>query len=103
MPTATPAIILSIVTSIVLYWNETSQASMFLGEKFATLPVQLGIFADRYSALYGDEKVLNELTRLNESVTLAGTLLSMLPVLILYLFVQRKFIQSVEMTGIAGE
>jgi len=30
-------------------------------------------------------------------------LLSVLPLLILYLILQRKFMQSVEMTGIAGE
>lgn len=103
LPTATPAIVLSLVTSCVWYWNETSQAALFFGEKLATLPIQLSIFADRYSAIYGAEETLNELNRLNESVTFAGTLLSVLPMIILYLIVQRQFMQSVEMTGIAGE
>ncbi len=103
LPTATPAIVLSLITSCVWYWNETSQASLFFGEKLATLPIQLSIFADRYSAMYGVEDTLNELNRLNESVTFAGTLLSVLPMIILYLIVQKQFMQSVEMTGIAGE
>lgn len=103
LPTAKPAIILSLITSCVWYWNETSQATLFFGKKITTLPIQLSIFADRYGALYGAEETLNELSRLNESVTFAGTLLSVLPMIILYLIVQRQFMQSVEMTGIAGE
>ncbi len=103
LPTATPAVVLSAVASFVWYWNETAQATMFFGEKIPTLPIQLGIFQDRYSALYGAADTLGEIDRINEAVTLAGTLLSVLPLLILYLILQRRFMQSVEMTGIAGE
>lgn len=103
LPTATPAVVLSAVASFVWYWNETSQATLFFGEKIATLPIQLGIFTDRYTALYGASDTLSEVDRINEAVTLAGTLLSVLPLILLYLILQRKFMQSVEMTGIAGE
>lgn len=103
LPTATPAVVLSTVASFVWYWNETSQSNMFFGDKIPTLPIQLSIFTDRYSALYGASDTLSEVDRINEAVTLAGTLLSVLPLIILYLILQRKFMQSVEMTGIAGE
>ena len=103
LPTAVPATVLSAVASFVWYWNETSQSTMFFGDKIKTLPMQLGIFTDRYTALYGAADALNEVDRLNEAVTLAGTFLSILPLLLLYLILQRKFMQSVEMTGIAGE
>ncbi len=103
LPTATPAVVLSAVASFVWYWNETAQATMFFGDKIPTLPIQLGIFTDRYTALYGATNTLSEVDRINEAVTLAGTLLSILPLIILYLILQRKFMQSVEMTGIAGE
>lgn len=103
LPTAIPAVVLSAVATFVWYWNETSQATMFFGESIPTLPIQLGIFTDRYTALYGATDTLSEVDRINEAVTLAGTLLSVLPLLILYLVLQRKFMQSVEMTGIAGE
>jgi multiple sugar transport system permease protein len=33
---------------------------------------------------------------------MAGTLLSILPLIILYIFVQRKFIEGIEQTGITG-
>lgn len=103
LPTATPAVVLSSVASFVWYWNETSQSNMFFGNKIPTLPIQLSIFTDRYSALYGATDTLSEVDRINEAVTLAGTMLSVLPLIILYLIFQRKFMQSVEMTGIAGE
>lgn len=103
LPTAVPAVVLSAVASFVWYWNETSQASMFFGNKIPTLPIQLSIFTDRYSALYGAADTLSEVDRINEAVTLAGTLLSVLPLIVIYLILQRKFMQSVEMTGIAGE
>jgi multiple sugar transport system permease protein len=40
---------------------------------------------------------------LNESIRLAGTLLSIAPLLVIYLFLQNHFVQSIERTGIAGE
>ncbi|HUM59927.1 MAG TPA: hypothetical protein PLA31_00560 [Clostridia bacterium] len=40
---------------------------------------------------------------LNEAIRLAGTLLSILPLMIIYLLLQKTFVQSVERTGIAGE
>ncbi len=103
LPTATPAVVLSSVASFVWYWNETSQSNMFFGNKIPTLPIQLSIFTDRYTALYGATDTLSEVDRINEAVTLAGTMLSVLPLIILYLILQRQFMQSVEMTGIAGE
>lgn len=103
LPNAVPGIVLSAVATFVWYWNETSQSTMFFGKTIPTLPIQLGIFTDRYTALYGAADTLSEVDRINEAVTLAGTLLSVLPLLILYLVLQRRFMQSVEMTGIAGE
>jgi multiple sugar transport system permease protein len=34
---------------------------------------------------------------------MAGVILSILPILLMYLFVQRYFVESVERSGIAGE
>ena len=39
----------------------------------------------------------------NESVALAGTLLSVLPMIVLYIACQRRFIASIEQSGITGE
>ena len=40
---------------------------------------------------------------LNESIRLAGTLLSILPLILLYVIIQRQFVESIEKTGITGE
>ena len=75
LPMAKGAIILSMLFSFVFYWNET------------------------YEALYGKEAAGS----ISESVSLAGTLLSILPLLVMYLIFQRQFVESIESTGITGE
>ena len=40
---------------------------------------------------------------LYQGIRMAGTLLSILPLLIIYFSLQRYFVESVERTGIAGE
>ena len=40
---------------------------------------------------------------LNEAISMAGTLISILPLLIFYFIFQRWFVQSVDKTGITGE
>jgi multiple sugar transport system permease protein len=39
----------------------------------------------------------------NHEKLMAGSFLAILPILLLYLFTQRYFVESVERTGIAGE
>jgi multiple sugar transport system permease protein len=41
--------------------------------------------------------------RINEAYKMAATVIAILPLLSLYAFVQRKFIQGIERTGITGE
>ena len=50
--------------------------------------------------LYGNNDTFQ---RLNESVSLAGTFLSIIPMLILYVIFQRQFVESIERSGITGE
>jgi multiple sugar transport system permease protein len=40
---------------------------------------------------------------LNEAILLAGNMLTIMPLLLLYLFGQRLFTQSIDKTGITGE
>ena len=83
-----------------MYWNETEQSSLLFGSKITTLPIQLEKFAERYTALYGSNDTFQ---RLNESVSLAGTFLSIIPMLVLYVIFQRQFVESIERSGITGE
>lgn len=101
LPTATPAIVLSVLFSMVWYWNETTQARLYFGD-IETLPMKLNDFYDSYQALYNPSNLVN-FGNINESITLAGTFLSILPLLIMYICLQRQFVESIEKTGITGE
>lgn len=101
LPTATPAIVLSFLFSMVWYWNETTQARLYFGD-IETLPMRLNDFYDSYQSLYNPSN-LTSFGSINESITLAGTFLSILPLLVLYLCLQRQFVESIEKSGITGE
>ncbi len=106
MPAASGAIVLCLLFSFVWYWNETSDLSLFAPEIF-TLPQQLRMFSAKFSSLYSAEGSMSDgaaaVRTLNSSIELAGTMLSILPTVILYLVLQKQFVESVERSGITGE
>lgn len=103
LPISKPAIVLSMLFSFVWYWNETRQAGLFFGEKIKTLPMKLGSFAASYKSLYGAAGAGDAAMNINEAISLAGTLLSCLPILIMFIVLQRQFVESIEKSGITGE
>lgn len=104
IPIAKPAIVLSMLFSFVWYWNETRQSGLFFGEVIKTLPMKLGNFAASYADLYsGAGAGADASMSINEAVTLAGTMLSCLPILIMFIILQKQFVESIEKSGITGE
>jgi len=102
VPNVIPAYIVSVIFSIVWYWNETYLTVIFLEGGIQTLPMQLSRFVQAYENLY-PPGVVNIFDRLNEAVKLSGTFLNILPLLLMYFVLQRWFVESIERTGIAGE
>jgi multiple sugar transport system permease protein len=102
VPTAVPAYIISMIFSIVWYWNETYLTVIFLEGGVQSLPMQLAKFVQAYENLYPPGTV-NIFDRLNEAVKLSGTFLNILPLLLMYFVLQKWFVESVERSGIAGE
>lgn len=102
LPGAVPAFIVSIIFSIVWYWNETYLTTIFLEGGVQTLPMQLAKFAQAYENLYPSGMV-NIFDRLNEAVKMSGTFLTILPLLVMYFVLQRWFVESIERSGLAGE
>lgn len=109
MPAASGAIVLCLLFSFVWYWNETTDLSLF-SSNIKTLPKRLQEFNQKFSELYGESAagsqkggVVDVVNRTNEALQLAGTLLSILPTVILYLILQKQFVESVERSGITGE
>ncbi len=101
LPGAVPAFIVSIIFSIVWYWNETYLTTIFLEGGVQTLPMQLAKFTQAYENLYPSGMV-NIFDRLNEAVKMSGTFLTILPLLVLYFVLQRWFVESIERSGLAG-
>lgn len=81
--------------SFVFNWNETYSTSIFLRDAVDLLPGNLAAFDN--GAATGGANALNEAQRMS------AILISIAPLLVLYLFVQRQFIQGIENTGITGE
>lgn len=102
LPMAVPTIILSLLFSLVWYWNETAQTGMYVGGNLKTLPLQLqkfnSLFKSAYPVSFGDET-----NRLNERFQMAATILVVCPLMIFYIFVQKKFVKGIEASGITGE
>ena len=68
---------------------------------WTTLVIQLQDFATNYNTYA--TTATSGATSLNESINMAGTLLSILPLLIMYFVLQRYFVESIDRTGITGE
>jgi len=100
IPMAGPAIIIVFLFSFVWYWNETYLAGMYFGNQLKILPLELQQFADSYSKLFPPGSPGNQL---NEAVKLAGTILTIAPLLVVYFLLQRWFVEGIDRSGITGE
>ncbi len=100
IPSAKSAILLTVLLSVVWYYNETVLASVFFGSAISTLPMGIENFEQSFIAMHtGTEGGKS----INEAIYMAGTVLNILPLVILYIFTQRFFIQGVDKAGITGE
>ena len=99
LPNAVPATVTVFLFSFVWQWNDDYFVSLFL-ENNEVLPIALSTLAARIASLSGEGQSLDPyyVSLLNNT----GSLLVILPLLLLYAFAQRYFIESVERTGIVG-
>ena len=97
VPLSVPSFITSFLFSFVWYWNESYTASLFLGNAVPTLQLRLLTFVSSYRDLFPGDAAL-----INEGVRMSATLLIILPMVIIYLFIQRLFIQGIDQAGLGG-
>lgn len=107
VPSATPAILVVFLFSIVWYWNESYLTQLYVcgilaGSDWNTLMVALKRFNDSYTSV-GASVTGEAMGSLNEGIKMAATMLSILPVLLMYFVLQKQFVESVDRTGITGE
>ena len=103
VPTAVPAYLLTFLLSMVWYWNDTYFASMYFGTEIKTLPMNLAAFEAQFSKMYPAAAGASDPNMMNEGIQMAGTMLNILPLVIIYFFTQRWFMEGIDKTGITGE
>ncbi|MDF2586568.1 MAG: transporter, permease component [Anaerocolumna sp.] len=88
--------------SVVWNWNETYITGTLVRNSIELLPAKLNMFDSAFQS-YASAGRGNAQFKINEAYKMAATLISITPLLILYAFVQKQFIQGIENTGITGE
>ena len=102
IPMGSAAYIISFLFSFVWYWNETQLAAIYFGNQLTTLPLQLQRFAMQFNLMFAQSGTQAN-ANINEGIEMAGTLLSILPLLVIYFIMQRWFVESVDRSGITRE
>ncbi|MGE5597882.1 MAG: carbohydrate ABC transporter permease [Bacteroidota bacterium] len=106
-PLSRPLILVVFLFSLVWHWNETFVTNMFqtanmrpgLALRLLAIP---SLVSSGVSGRLAAGPVPMD-SAIGVPLLMAGAVLVMLPLLILYAFAQRYFVESVERTGIAGE
>lgn len=96
LPNAKPALVTVFLFSIVWYWNDTSLTTLYY-DQFQTVSTELlEIGASAHAIL--------QATTYSDIVTWVqcGVFLSMTPMILLYVFFQRSFVESIVTTGLVG-
>ncbi|MDF2540610.1 MAG: transporter, permease component [Herbinix sp.] len=88
--------------SFVWNWNETYITGTLVRNSIELLPARLNMFDSVFQSMASQGRGQAEF-RINEAYKMSATLISIMPMLILYAFVQKQFIQGIENTGITGE
>ncbi|MDR2535437.1 MAG: carbohydrate ABC transporter permease [Treponema sp.] len=99
-PLAFPAFVLTFLFSFVWYWNETYLTVIYIGNSAKTLLNQMaGVLSTLASEAMRDPIA----AKINVPVKMASAMLCIGPLLVLYLVMQRQFVESVDRAGITGE
>ncbi len=102
LPITKSAILVSCILSMVWHWHDYYEPVLYIhSSKFWPLPIML---PSMYQSLTADLVLVQSADEIlvTEGVVMAATFIVILPVLLVYLFLQKRFIQGVERTGITG-
>lgn len=96
VPSSGVAVLTVAIFSVIWHWNEYYTPAMYLSEKFP-----LSVRIHEFFNMYAESPVRSDAV---ESINagMAACVMFILPVLIMYLILQRRFIESIAKTGIVG-
>ena len=95
LPSSSVAILTVSILSVIWHWNEYYLTALYFNENQPMAVVLSGIMD--LIKLRGGETINS-----HTGVAMASCMLFMLPVLIMYLILQKKFIKSIDSVGIVG-
>lgn len=105
LPMSRSSILVCTVLSIVWRWNDYFEPRIYLNKySLAMLPSKLEPLYDALNKITaeGDDAAAGGAVIVNQAVCMAATFLVILPLLIAYSFVQKKFMEGVERSGLTG-
>ncbi len=98
LPGAIPILIVIFLFSFVWQWNDHYFTSLYMAGQ-TILPVTLRALAQNYANIGPDLPITLPIVTILENT---GMLMFILPLLLLYAFMQRHFVESISRTGIVG-
>ena len=89
---------------MVWHWNDYFEPSMYLVKpNLSLLPAKLSGIISLFNAEevmegYGEAEII-----FNEAIVMAAIFLVILPLLIVYAFLQKRFMEGIERSGLTGQ
>lgn len=99
LPSSGVVIMTVSIFSVIWHWNDYYLASMYLYSQNFTLAVML---YDIDSLLVGERVSMSAGNAESIAIVMAACLIFILPVLVMYMFLQKNFIKSIDRVGITG-
>lgn len=100
---AGPAAITSFILSLVWNWNEIAFTGTYFAGKIVTLPLALWNIKNFNWMMYQDDASTVLESAFHRGIESASVIMSMIPLILLYIIFERRLIESIDMTGITGE
>lgn len=102
-PISSSAILVTTILAMVWHWNDYFEPNIYItNAKYWLLPANLPMMFQYLSGGMNEELMMDGEILFNEAVVMGGVFLVILPLLIVYFVMQRKFMEGIERTGLVG-
>ena len=104
IPLTIPMFIVAFIFSFVWYWNETYLTALYM-PGVNTLPIQLNNFENTFKEMFnqGNNSSGGIQNSINDAIFMAGTLISLVPLLLMYFLLQKQFVEGIDKAGLTGQ
>lgn len=96
LPSSGAAAVTVLVFSVVWYYNDYYQAQIYLSDNFP-----ISVMLSNFQSLLTGDVIKNQTFALG-ALVLTSSFICILPLLVFFLFMQRKFVKSIATCGIVG-